>query len=266
MTATDIHHTPGGSKSDARSHLRRAYGHPLLYMGRRLECPVCGGRFRRMRHGRGRRDVQCPRCGSYERVRALWLFLREESDLADGGGRVLHFAPEPGIASALAALPGVDYLSADLAPGVAMEVADITAIPHPEGAFDAVVCSHVLEHVPDDRRAMAEVLRVLAPGGAAYFMQPVDFERAETYEDASIVEPAARERAFNQHNHVRIYGRDIAARLREARFELTERRYTEELDPTMRARYALQDGDATAREDVVFVAVKPDGRGKSSER
>lgn len=248
------------------SPLRRAYGHPLLYTGRRLECPVCGGRFRRMRHGRGRRDVQCPRCGSYERVRALWLFLRDESGLADGGGRVLHFAPEPAIAAALAALPGVDYLSADLTPGVAMEVADITAIPHPEGAFDAVVCSHVLEHVPDDRRAMAEVFRVLAPGGAAYFMQPVDFERAETYEDASIVEPAERELAFSQHNHVRIYGRDIAARLREAGFELTERRYTEELDPTMRARYALQDGDATAREDVVFVAAKPDGRGKVSER
>lgn len=248
------------------SVLRRAYGHPLLYQGRRLECPVCGGRFRRMRHGRGRRDVQCPRCGSYERGRALWLFLREESGLADGGGRVLHFAPEPGVAAALRALPGIDYLSADLAPGAAMEVADITAIPHPDGSFDAVVCSHVLEHVPDDRRAMSEVFRVLRPGGAAYFMQPVDFERAATYEDASIVDPAERERAFNQFNHVRVYGRDVAARLQQAGFDVAERRYTEELDPAMRARYALQDGDATAREDVVFVATRPGGAGEANER
>lgn len=239
------------------SLLRRAYGHPLLYRGRRLECPVCGGRFRRMRHGRGRRDVQCPRCGSYERVRALWLFLRDESGLAARGGRVLHFAPEPGISRALAALPGIEYLSADLTPGVAMEVADITAIPHHAESFDAVVCSHVLEHVPDDRRAMAEVFRVLRPQGVAYFVQPVDFGRAETYEDDSIVEPAERERAFNQHDHVRVYGRDIAKRLCDAGFEVTERRYTEELDPAMRARYALQDGDATAREDVVFVATRP---------
>jgi SAM-dependent methyltransferase len=237
--------------------LRRAYGHPLLYRGRRLECPVCGGRFRRMRHGRGRRDVQCPRCGSYERVRALWLFLRDQTDLGEGSRRVLHFAPEPSIAAVIGALPGVEYLSADLNPGVAMEVADITAIPHPDGSFDVIVCSHVLEHVPDDRKAMAEVFRVLRPGGAAYFMQPVDFERAETYEDASIVGPAERERAFNQFNHVRVYGRDIRERLQEAGFAVSERRYTEELDPAMRARYALQHGDATAREDVVFVAMRP---------
>lgn len=248
------------------SLLRRAYGHPLLYKGRRLECPVCGGRFRRMRHGRGRRDVQCPRCGSYERVRALWLFLREQTDLAAGGGRVLHFAPEPSIAAALGALPGIQYVSADLSPGVAMEVADITAIPHPAESFDAVICSHVLEHVPDDRKAMAEVFRVLRPGGAAYFMQPVDFGRAETYEDASIVDPAERARAFNQFNHVRVYGRDIRERLEQAGFAVSERRYTEELDPAMRARYALQDGDATAREDVVFVATKPGHAGEANER
>jgi SAM-dependent methyltransferase len=239
------------------SLLRRAYGHPLLYKGRRLECPVCGGRFRRMRHGRGRRDVQCPRCGSYERVRALWLFLRDQTGLSEGSHRVLHFAPEPSIAAAIEAMPAVEYLSADIEPGVAMEVVDITDIPYPEGSFDAVICSHVLEHVPDDGKAMSEVFRVLRPGGTAWFMQPVDFERAETYEDPSIVTPEARLRAFNQHNHVRVYGRDVRERLAGAGFEVTERRYTEELDPADRARYALQDGDATEREDVVFVAVKP---------
>jgi SAM-dependent methyltransferase len=237
--------------------LRRAYGHPLLYRGRRLECPICGGRFRRMRHGRGRRDVQCPRCGSYERVRALWLFLRDQTDLTEGSHRLLHFAPEPSIAAAIEALPGVSYLSADISPGVAMEVADITAIPHPADSFDVVICSHVLEHVPEDRRAMSEVFRALRPGGTAYFMQPVDFGRAETYEDASIVAPEQRRRAFGQFNHVRVYGRDLRQRLGSAGFDVAERRYTEELEPAERARYALQDGDATAREDVVFVATKP---------
>jgi SAM-dependent methyltransferase len=246
--------------------LRRAYGHPLLYTGKRLECPVCGGRFRRMRHGRGRRDVQCPRCGSYERVRALWLFLRDQTDLGAGKRRVLHFAPEPSIAAAIEALPGVDYVSADIAAGVAMEVVDITAIPPALGSFDIVICSHVLEHVPDDRRAMAEVFRVLNPGGSAYFMQPVDFGRAETYEDPAIVTPEERVRAFGQFNHVRVYGRDIRERLGDAGFEVTERRYTEELDPADRARYALQDGDATAREDVVFVAAKPAQPSEKTDR
>jgi hypothetical protein len=88
-------------------------------------------------------------------------------------------------------------------------------------------------------------------------MQPVDFGRAETHEDPSIVTPEERLRAFNQYNHVRVYGRDIRERLAGAGFEVAERRYTEELDSADRARYALQDGDATEREDVVFVAVKP---------
>jgi SAM-dependent methyltransferase len=246
--------------------LRLAYGHPLLYMGRRLECPICGGRFRRMRHGRGRRDVQCPRCGSYERVRALWLFLRDQTDLGTGKHRVLHFAPEPSIAAAIQALPGVDYVSADLAPGVAMEVVDVTAIPPALGSFDFVICSHVLEHVVEDRKAMAEVYRVLDSGGTAYFMQPVDFERAQTYEDPAIVSAEERVRAFGQFNHVRIYGRDLRERLQDAGFEVTERRYTEELDPADRARYALQDGDATAREDVVFVATKPAPLSEKTDR
>ncbi len=246
--------------------LRRAYGHPLLYMGRRLECPICGGRFRRMRHGRGRRDVQCPRCGSYERVRALWLFLRDQTDLTEGSHRVLHFAPEPSIAAVIGALPGVEYVSADISPGVAMEVVDITAIPAALGSFDIVVCSHVLEHVPEDGRAMGEVFGALRAGGTAYFMQPVDFERAATYEDAAIVAPEERERAFGQFNHVRVYGRDIRERLGKAGFEVSERRYTEELDPADRARYALQDGDATAREDVVFVAAKPAHPNEKTDR
>jgi SAM-dependent methyltransferase len=219
-----------------------------------------------MRHGRGRRDVQCPRCGSYERVRALWLFLRDQTNLSEGNHRVLHFAPEPSIAAVIEALPGVDYISADIAPGVAMEVVDITAIPPALGSFDIVICSHVLEHVHEDRQAMAEVFRVLSPGGTAYFMQPVNFERAETYEDPAIVAPEERVRAFGQYNHVRVYGRDIRERLGSAGFELSERRYTEELDPADRARYALQDGDATAREDVVFVAAKPASPSEKTDR
>lgn len=245
---------------------RRGYGHPVLYYGNRLECPICGGRFRRMRRGPGRRDVQCPRCGSYERMRALWLFLRDEVEIARPTPRrgVLHFAPERGIGPLLQQLESIDYLSADVTPGAAMQVLDITAIAQPDESFDLVICSHVLEHVPDDRRGIAEVFRILRPGGVALFMQPVDFKRPCTYEDASIVSPAERALAFNQSDHVRIYGLDIAKRLRGPGFDVLERRYTEELDPKLRARYALQEGDATAREDVIFVATKPTSDGPPS--
>lgn len=42
---------------------------------------------------------------------------------------------------------------------------DALALPFPDGSFDAVIISEVMEHIPDDRRVLAEMVRVLRPGG-----------------------------------------------------------------------------------------------------
>ena len=96
---------------------------------------------------------------------------------------------------------------------------DLTRIPFPDASFDVVLCSHVLEHVPADRQAMRELRRVLAPDGWALLLVPMG--KGPTREDPSIVEPAARERAFGQWDHVRMYGPDFADRLREVGFAVT---------------------------------------------
>jgi SAM-dependent methyltransferase len=49
---------------------------------------------------------------------------------------------------------------------------DALNLPFPDGAFDRVICSEVLEHIPDDRRAMEEIHRVLRPGGTAAVTVP----------------------------------------------------------------------------------------------
>ncbi len=97
---------------------------------------------------------------------------------------------------------------------------DLLALPCREKSFDAVICSHVLEHVADARRALAELHRVLVPGGWAILQSPVDPLRATTFEDASVTTPAERERVFGQRDHVRIFGRDYAAWLTAAEFEV----------------------------------------------
>jgi len=131
---------------------------------------------------------------------------------------LLHFAPEPTISAALKRLKGLNYLSVDLAPGRAMEQADITGLHFKSNRFDLIYCSHVLEHIPDDLKAMRELHRVLAPGGMAIVQVP---ERGEhTYEDPSITAPAERERAFGQWDHVRWYGADIAERLASVGFSV----------------------------------------------
>jgi SAM-dependent methyltransferase len=98
-----------------------------------------------------------------------------------------------------------------------MEQMDITAIPRPDACFDAILCSHVLEHVPDDHRAMRELARILKPDGWALFMVPM--KRETTIEDPSITDPVERDRLFGHPEHVRRYGLDIADRLTEAGFD-----------------------------------------------
>lgn len=78
-----------------------------------------------------------------------------------GGGQVILSDFSPLMVRKASALLGD-------APGFCFEQADIQAIPHEDAAFDAVIANHMLYHVPDINGALAEVARVLKPGGTLY--------------------------------------------------------------------------------------------------
>lgn len=185
-------------------------------------CPVCGGRYRRfLPFGLGgRRNALCPGCGSLERHRFMWMHLRDRHRLPQRRLRLLHIAPEHCIRDALAGNPALSYVSVDMFDPEADRAADMTALPFPDSSFDFAVCSHVLEHIADDRKAMAELHRVLKPRGRAVVMVPIEQKRPETYEDPSIDTAAGRDEAFGHPYHVRICGADYAGRLRRAGFEV----------------------------------------------
>jgi SAM-dependent methyltransferase len=195
----------------------------LRHRGTAVACPVCGGRFSRFKDDWNRPDALCWRCGSHERHRAQALLLDRRPSLLNDIRSLLHLAPEWCLRrrlEPLAAERGLRYLTGDLDPaGVDLQL-DLTALDLPDGAFDAVICSHVLEHVADDGVAMRELRRVVAPGGWCLVMVPLDLARAQTYEDPSIVDPQDRLRAFWQHDHVRLYAPDVADRLAAAGFSV----------------------------------------------
>lgn len=191
------------------------------YHGTGRWCPVCGHSSRRFRrHGLvPREDAKCPRCGALERHRLVWLYFVRRTDLFDGRlKRVLHIAPEQCFESRLRQQFGAGYLTADLLDPRVMERMDITHICHPDESFDVICCSHVLEHVPEDRLAMSELRRVLKRGGWAVLLVPITVE--QTIEDPTVTDPAERERLFGQHDHVRRYGPDHVDRLRSAGFDV----------------------------------------------
>ena len=180
-----------------------------------LHCPVCDARALRFRpFGLANRpNSACPRCGSVERHRFLWLYLKERTTLLRQRLSVLHVAPEPCLERRLRALPNFRYLTVDQFNPAADRRADLTRLPFANGRFDLVLCSHVLEHIPDDASAMAELARVLRPGGTAIILVPYDPKRPATEEGRDVTSPAERWRRFGHPYHYRIYGVDLPDRL-----------------------------------------------------
>ncbi len=153
-----------------------------------------------------------------ERHRHLKLMLDrlEMTDL----GRTLHFAPE-------ACLTGIlrdrssEYVTTDYIRDDVDLKLDIQDLDLDSDGFDTLLCSHVLEHV-DDRKALAELFRVLRPGGLAILAVPIIEGWDKTYEDPSITTAQGRRINFGQDDHVRVYGRDFRDRVRAAGFTLSE--------------------------------------------
>jgi SAM-dependent methyltransferase len=209
-----------------------------------VECPICGTKAEQfLPAGNGRRpNAMCPECRSLERHRLVWLYLKQQTRFFTDRLRVLHFAPEDCFNDQFQSLPNLAaYLTADLESPKAMVKMDITQIPCPDRYFHAIICSHVLEHIPDDHKAMQELLRVLVPGGWALVMVPLKPALAATFEDPSVKTPQQQREVYGYPGHVRLYGRDFPQRLHAAGFTVEPLNYATILGPELTARHRLID-------------------------
>jgi SAM-dependent methyltransferase len=213
------------------------YANKARYFGLKFKCPICGSHLRKLNPfgfnfpvlteknvigGGYRLNAQCPICYSTDRERLLYLYLSNRTGFFSDKAKVLHVAPERALSQIIKANPNIDYLTADISARNVMMKMDITKIDFPDNTFDVIICNHVLEHIIDDRKAMAELLRVLKPGGWGILQVPISLSLEETYEDISITRPADRASAFGQSDHVRIYAMDYVDRLRQTGFEVSK--------------------------------------------
>ena len=202
----------------------------VLYKGDKVICPCCGGHFKKfLSFGKGeelRKNAICPKCNSLERHRLIWIFLKNKTNLFSDNLKVLHFAPEYVFQTKMKSMPNLDYLSADIEHPSAMIKVDITNIPFKDNIFDVILCNYVLQEVPNDKKAMKELYRVLKKQGWAILQSFINHNQIKTDE------------TFKTGNAIRRYGNDYKDKLENAGFKVRVFNYSEKLEQTMK-KYGL---------------------------
>jgi predicted SAM-dependent methyltransferase len=192
------------------------------------ECPLCSKRMSEWKQYhrpitpntyRIERACICPHCRSFDRTRAIWLYFKK-TNILNSKLRFLHFAPESNLRKHLKKHLGKNYVTTDLKRKDVDVKSDMTNLVFADKSFDIIYCSHVLEHIKDDIKAMQELYRVLDFNGSAIIQVPV--KGAVTFEDDTIISREDRDKYFGHFDHLRYYGRDIAERLRSCGFDVQE--------------------------------------------
>jgi SAM-dependent methyltransferase len=223
---------------------------PLIkwyFKGSRFTDPIDGSSYRKFLpygYQNLRENALCPGTLSLERHRFLWLYLERETPFLNDPIKVLHLAPEQIFYQKFRNFSHWEYTTTDLHSPLADVKADICKLPFEENTYDLILCNHVLEHIPDDRKAMSELYRVLKKGGTLIAQVPLDETRKTSFEDDSITNPTERSRIFGQYDHVRIYGMDYYTRLEKTGFNVTAIQNIPGLSQADFVRYALPKNES----------------------
>ena len=214
----------------------------LYFKGNQFIDPIDGSSYRKFLpygYQNLRQNALCPGTLSLERHRLLWLYLDRKTSFLTDSIRVLHVAPEQVFYKKFKSFSHWDYTTTDLHSPLADVKADICALPFEDNSYDLILCNHVLEHIPNDLKAMKELYRVLKPRGTAILQVPLEEDRENTFEDDSITDQQERTRIFGQYDHVRVYGQDYYNRLQKAGFKATPVDYIKEVTEGDIKRFAL---------------------------
>lgn len=152
----------------------------------------------------------CLNCGASDRERlyTYWIELQLKSNKLSVNNQVIHFAPEAILSCKLRTLSFKVYHTADLMMEDCDYQADMMSMPFDNESYDFFICSHVLEHVESDDKAIAELYRITKKGGYGILMAPIIVGLEKTLEDPSVTNEAERWRLFGQNDHVRLYAHD----------------------------------------------------------
>ncbi|GBU07980.1 type 11 methyltransferase [Bacteroidales bacterium] len=218
----------------------------IFYRGNVLECNFCGKTFKKFK-AKGtwtkRQNAECPYCGSVERGRLLLFYLQNETGIFSEQCSLLHVAPELGLRPIFKSCKTLKYYNVDINPNYADIQMDLMDIQFPDDSFDYIICSHVLGHVPNEGKAIAEMCRVLKPTGMALIMTIIDWKNPQTYESDKVKTDSERLKHYSEHDLLRLHGADFAERLAASGFEVEVVDYISALGKEKNVRFSLGNGD-----------------------
>lgn len=167
----------------------------------------------------------CASCNASDRERlyALWIDQKMQSNQFSKKDRLIHFAPEKSLAKNILNKGIFSYESADMMMENVDHQVDLTNLPFANESYDFFICSHVLEHINEDIKAISELYRITKKGGKGILMAPICQDIETTIEDPNITDPAERFQYFGQEDHVRLYSRtDFLNRISSTGFKVEQ--------------------------------------------
>ena len=205
--------------------------------GNKVECPICGSTYKAFMPFRYRKNAYCPSCKSLERHRYIYLTLSDRLNFyAPPHKKVLHFAPDICLIPSIKNNTNIEYVTADymtsftssitVQPDYVMSIDDIQ---FEDNSFDMVIAIGILVMVPDDSKAMREVLRVLKPNGYAVFHDPINLDLPHSFSDATLTQ-TEKQNLYHGHDQRWYYGADYANRLQVQGFEVEDDTYAQQID------------------------------------
>ena len=156
------------------------------------------------------RAYSCPHCGASDRDRLYALYVSKRlMEQRVTNISMLEIAPSRSLSECLKRHGSIKLRTADLLMEGVDDRVDITDMAcYANGEFDAFICSHVLEHVPDDVKALRELFRILKPDGWGILMVPIVRTLEQIDEDPLLEDIAERWRRFGQDDHLRMYSKN----------------------------------------------------------
>lgn len=210
----------------------------LLYTGNKYNCIICKKTFSKFLKYDKRKNAMCPGCASLERHRLLCLYLQNETNLLNKKNKILHFAPEYSLQKKFKKLSDKNYLSTDIEHPDAMLHADITKLPIKDNLFDLILCNHVLQEIPDDKKAIREIFRILKKGGVVIITIPEN-NNNKTFENQGEKTDKDRAKLYGYYGALRIYGKDFVKKLTNEGFKVEIIDYIKKFKKEEIKRYGL---------------------------